>query len=70
MRGLQALAIALAIMALALPGEAFSQEQWQTVTSPDGSFTVEMPPGKVWYFREEMKTEKGTPYVLHQYLLD
>lgn len=70
MRDLCALASATVLLALALIGEAAAQEEWQTVTSADGSFTVEMPPGKVWYFREEGKTGKGTPYVLHQYLLD
>jgi hypothetical protein len=49
----------------ALTGEAAAQAQWQTVTSPHGSFTVEMP-GKPLYFREELKTAKGTPFTLHQ----
>ena len=70
MHELRALATATAILALALPGEAVAQEAWQTVTSADGSFTVEMPPGKLSYFADELKTAKGTPYTSHQYLVD
>lgn len=70
MRRLCILATATTMLALAATGEALGQEQWQTVTSPDGGFTVEMPPGKVFYFREELKTAKGTPFTLHQYLVD
>jgi hypothetical protein len=69
-RGLCSVAIAAAMLALALTGEALGEEQWQTVTSPDGGFTVEMPPGKVFHFQDELKTAKGTPYTSHQCLVD
>jgi hypothetical protein len=69
-RNLRSLVMAAAILSLALGGEALGQDEWQTVTSPDGSFTVEMPPGKVFYFQDELKTAKGTPYTSHQYLVD
>jgi hypothetical protein len=69
-RNLRSLVMAAAILSLALGGEALGQNEWQTVTSPDGSFTVEMPPGKVFYFRDELKTAKGTPFTSHQYLVD
>src|SRR5512144_2732616 len=69
-RGLCSVAIAAAMLALALTGEALGEEQWQTVTSPDGGFTVEMPPGKVFHFQDELKTAKGTHYTSHQYLVD
>jgi hypothetical protein len=67
---LWSLAFAAAMAIFALTGEASAEDQWQTVTSPDGGFTVEMPPGKVFHFQDELKTAKGTPYTSHQYLVD
>ena len=58
------------MLALAVSAEAIDQEQWQAVTSTDGGFAVQMPPGEVFYFREELKTAKGTPFTLHQYVVD
>lgn len=69
-RNLRSLVVAAAILSLALSGEAPGQDEWQTLTSPDGSFTIEMPPGKVFYFQDELKTAKGTPFTSHQYLVD
>jgi hypothetical protein len=51
------------MLALALTGEALGEEQWQTVTSPDGGFTVEMPPGKVFHFQDELNRERNSLYV-------
>ena len=68
-RNVCSLVIAAAVWAIAPTGAGVAQEQWQTVTSPDGSFTVEMP-GKPSYFREELKTAKGTPFTLHQYVVE
>jgi hypothetical protein len=68
MRALCALATMTIIMALALTGEARGQAQWQTVTGPGGSFTVEMP-GAASYEPVAQKSTQGTPYTLHQYLL-
>jgi hypothetical protein len=69
-RNLRSLVMAAAILSLALTGGASGQDEWQTLTSPDGSFMVEMPPGKVFYFQDELKTAKGTPFTSHQYLVD
>jgi hypothetical protein len=66
-RNLRALATATAILAIALTGEARGQAQWQTVTGPDGSFTVEMP-GAATHVPAPSKSPRGTPYTLHQYL--
>lgn len=55
LRSLCSLVIAAAMFALVLADDAAAQELWQTVTGPDSSFTVEMPPGKVSYFRDELK---------------
>jgi hypothetical protein len=41
-RNLRSLVMAAAILSLALGGKAVGQDEWQTVTSPDGSFTANL----------------------------
>jgi hypothetical protein len=69
MRGFYALTVATLMLALALAGEALAQAQWQTITAPNGSFTVEMP-GNPHYAREELPGTKGATVIVHKYRVD
>src|SRR3990170_3959538 len=68
-RDLRRLVIATAMLAVTMAAAATGQTAWQTVTGPDGSFTVEMP-GVPEYFPSESTTAQGTSYTVHQYILD
>lgn len=43
--------------------------EWRTVAGPDGAFTAEMP-GAPAYSKTEGKTQPGTAYTSHQYIVE
>jgi hypothetical protein len=67
-RNLRSLVMAAAILSLALGGEALGQAEWQTITAPNASFTVEMP-GAPLYF-PDINPPGEPPVRLHQYVLE
>jgi hypothetical protein len=69
MRGFCPLTAATLLLVLALAGEALGQDQWQTITAPNGSFTVELP-GNPHYAQEELAGAKGTAVIVHKYRVD
>jgi hypothetical protein len=58
----------LALLAM-LPlgtGGILAQTVWQTVTDPDGAFTIEMP-GQPKHWTDERKSPRGATLMLHNY---
>ncbi len=49
--------------------DGLSQSNWQTVTGPDGSFTLELP-GAATYKTLAKTSAKGSPYTTDQYSFD
>ena len=63
------LAAALWIVIVALCGTASAQDAWHTLTGPERKFTADMPAAPK-YTATQMKTGSGSPYTMHQYLLE
>jgi hypothetical protein len=58
----------LAMVAVAASGLR-ADDAWQTMTSSEKSFTVELPAAP-HYTTTELRTGAGAPYTMHQYVVD
>ena len=69
LRGLLHIVCVAGLLMLAMTGGVLGQSNWQVVTGPDGSFTLELP-GAATYKSVAKTSAKGSPYTINQYSFD
>ena len=67
--GTRPLRAAFAALALLFAGAALAQSSWHSLKAPSLGFSVEMP-AQPKYSAKPMKTGKGSPYTMHEYLYE
>ena len=67
--GTRPLRAAFAALTLLFAGAALAQSSWHSLKAPSLGFSVEMP-AQPKYTAKPMKTGKGSPYTMHEYLYE